>query len=209
MVIGGNFTENITVITTYSYNLTTSGGFCGPGNESGTIVVNPGPRIELSPSSGSINQIRCEDDDIVDIVLNLVDGAINPVVSGLPDGVYSAYDSSTNQFTIYGNLNSSNFTDIHNYTVTVSGSSGGCSASIEGVLTISREDVLTPISNNPEQTICEGDAIDNINIGYSGGAIGVTISWWIDGIPTLGTPSGLMVNNLEEYYLFLEPLHLV
>ena len=54
---------------------------------------------------------------------------------------------------------------------------------------------MTPISNNPEQTICEGDAIDNINVGYSGGAIGVSLSWWIDGVPALGTPSGLMVNN--------------
>jgi len=194
LVIGGNFTENITVITTYAYNLTTSGGFCGPGNESGTIVVNPGPRIELSPSSASINQIKCEDNAIDVIEFNLVDGAINPIVSGLPNGVNWNY-SGTNPLTISGNLDSSNLADIYNYTVTVSGSSGGCSASIQGVLTISREDVLTPISNNPEQTICEGDAIDNINVGYSGGAIGVSLSWWIDGVPALGTPSGLLVNN--------------
>ena len=113
--------------------------------------------------------------------------------------------SGTNPLTISGNLDSSNLADIYNYTVTVSGSSGGCSASIQGVLTISREDVLTPISNNPEQTICEGDAIDNINVGYSGGAIGVSLSWWIDGVPALGTPSGLMVNNTGGIICFRNP----
>ena len=196
LVIGGNFSENITATTTYAYNVSTSGGLCGAGNVNGTIVVNPGPRIELSPTTlGSPSQTKCENENIDDIVFNLANGAINPSVVGLPLGVSSFYDPAANTLTISGSLDSSNPNDVYSYTVTASGSSGGCFAIEDGVLTISREDVLSPISNNPEQTICEGDAIETVSIGYSGGAIGVTISWWIDGIPTLGTPSGLLVNS--------------
>ena len=166
------------------------------GNVNGTIVVNPGPRIELSPTTlGSPSQTKCENENIDDIVFNLANGAINPSVVGLPLRVSLFYDPAANTLTISGSLDSSNPNDVYSYTVTASGSSGGCFAIEDGVLTISREDVLSPISNNPEQTICEGDAIETVSIGYSGGAIGVTISWWIDGIPTLGTPSGLLVNK--------------
>ena len=86
--------------------------------------------------------------------------------------------------------------DGYNYTVTASGSSGGCSASISGVLTISREDVLTPMSEI-SQSVCEGEAIDLIRYDYSGGAVGVTLSWIINGVPSATTPSGLVVSNAD------------
>ena len=197
LVIGGNVTENITATTTYSYNIQTSGGLCGSGNVNGTIVVNPGPRIELAASTvGSLTQIRCEGDNIDDIVINLLDGASSPGVTGLPAGVSYFYDSVANTLTISGTLDASNPNDNYNYTVTASGSSGGCSASISGVLTISREDVLTPMSEI-SQSVCEGEAIDLIRYDYSGGAVGVTLSWMINGAPSTTTPSGLVVSNAD------------
>ena len=197
LVIGGNVTENITATTTYSYNIQTSGGLCGSGNVNGTIVVNPGPRIELAASTvGSLTQIRCEGDNIDDIVVNLLDGASSPGVTGLPAGVSYFYDSVANTLTISGTLDASNPNDNYNYTITASGSSGGCSASISGVLTISREDVLTPMSEI-SQSVCEGEAIDLIRYDYSGGAVGVTLSWIINGVPSATTPSGLVVSNAD------------
>ena len=197
LVIGGNVTENITATTTYSYNIQTSGGLCGSGNVNGTIVVNPGPRIELAASTvGSLSQIRCEGDDIDDIVINLLDGASSPGVTGLPAGVSYFYDSVANTLTISGTLDASNPNDNYNYIVTASGSSGGCTASITGVLTISREDVLTPMSEI-SQSVCEGEAIDLIRYDYSGGAVGVTLSWMVDGAPSATTPSGLVVSNAD------------
>ena len=197
LVIGGNVTENITATTTYSYNIQTSGGLCGSGNVNGTIVVNPGPRIELAASTvGSLSQIRCEGDDIDDIVIDLLDGASSPGVTGLPAGVSYFYDSVANTLTISGTLDAGNPNDNYNYIVTASGSSGGCTASITGVLTISREDVLTPMSEI-SQSVCEGEAIDLIRYDYSGGAVGVTLSWIVDGAPSATTPSGLVVSNAD------------
>ncbi|MGB1941221.1 MAG: hypothetical protein ACPHOD_01045, partial [Flavobacteriaceae bacterium] len=193
LVIGGNFSENITATTTYAFDISTSGGSCGAGNVNGTLVVNPGPRIELS--SGSVNQIKCEGDNIDNIVFNLVDGAINPGVSGLPTGVNYFYDAANNTLTISGTLDSSNPNDNYNYTITASGSSGVCSTSVDGLLTISRDDVLTPVSDI-SQTACEGDQIDTIRYDYSGGAIGVTVDWSIDGSPpSATTPTGLVMSN--------------
>jgi hypothetical protein len=191
LVIGGNFSENIIATTTYAFNISTSGGLCGAGNVNGTLVVNPGPRIQLS--SGSVNQTKCEGDNIVDIVFNLVGGTINPGVTGLPTGVNYFYDSLNNTLTISGTLDSSNPNDNYNYTVTASGSSGVCSTSVDGVLTISRDDVLTPVSDI-SQTACEGEQIDTIRYDYAGGAIGVTVDWNIDGLPST-TPTGLIINN--------------
>ena len=193
LVIGGNFSENIIATTTYAFDISTSGGSCGAGNVNGTLVVNPGPRIELS--SGSVNQIKCEGNNIDNIVFNLVDGAINPGVSGLPTGVNYFYDAANNTLTISGTLDSSNPNDNYNYTITASGSSGVCSTSVDGLLTISRDDVLTPVSDI-SQTACEGDQIDTIRYDYSGGAIGVTVDWSIDGSPpSATTPTGLVMSN--------------
>ena len=190
LVIGGNFTSNIVSTKTYMYNINASGGVCGPGSRSGTIVVNPGPRITLSNSTtGSVSQIKCEGDAIDEIVFNLLDGATNPNVSGLPLGVDYQYVSANNTVRIFGNLDPSNPNDNYSYTVTADGSSGGCSASIGGVLTISREDVLTPMSDI-SQSVCEGENINLIRYDYSGGAVGVTISWTVDGTPTALTPTG-------------------
>ena len=45
----------------------------------------PNPRIQLAATMvGSLSQIRCEGDDIDDIVINLLDGASSPGVTGLP-----------------------------------------------------------------------------------------------------------------------------
>ena len=120
---------------------------------------------------------------------------INPSVIGLPTGVNYFYDSANNTLTISGTLDSSNPNDNYNYTVTASGSSGGCSTSVNGVLTISRDDVLTPVSDI-SQTVCEGEQIDTIRYDYAGGAIGVTVEWSIDGsLPSATTPSGLIMSN--------------
>jgi hypothetical protein len=197
LVIGGNLTSNIVSTKTYMYNINASGGVCGPGSRSGTIVVNPGPRITLSNSTtGSVSQIKCEGDAIDPIVFNLLDGATNPSVSGLPIGV-SFSPSLNNTITISGTLDPSNPNDNYSFTVTADGPSGGCSASISGVLTISREDVLTPMSDI-SQSVCEGEDINLIRYDYSGGAVGVTVSWTVDGgLPTALTPNGLIVNNAD------------
>ena len=196
LVFEGNPSENITTTTTYSYNIQTTGGLCGSVNANGTIVVHPIPRIQLAASTvGSLSQIKCEGDVIDDIVLNLLDGASSPVVIGLPAGVSAFYDPVANTLTISGTLDAGNPNDNYNYTVTASGSSGGCTASLSGALTISREDVLTPMSEI-SQSVCEGNQITPISFNYSGGAIGVTLQWSVNG-SVINLPSGLVVDNQE------------
>ena len=105
------------------------------------------------------------------------------------------YDAANNTLTISGTLDSSNPNDNYNYTITASGSSGVCSTSVDGLLTISRDDVLTPVSDI-SQTVCEGEQINTIRYDYAGGAIGVTVEWSIDGsLPSATTPSGLIMSN--------------
>ena len=54
---------------------------------------------------------------------------------------------------------------------------------------------MTPVSDI-SQTACEGDQIDTIRYDYSGGAIGVTVDWSIDGSPpSATTPTGLVMSN--------------
>ena len=194
LVIGGNLSENISATTVYSYEITPTGGLCGGGGtQSGELTFNPGPRIELSNSSaGFLDQVKCEGELIDDITLNLIDGAENPIVLGLPNGVQDVFDELSGIMTITGELKETNPNDIYNYTV-IANSAGGCSTSISGVLTISREDILTPISD-VSQTICEGDPIDLIRYEYAGGATGVTLDWFIDGVQSLSPPSGLNVS---------------
>jgi hypothetical protein len=195
LVIGGTFTENIISSVTYSYDINASGGFCGNGNVNGTLIVNPGPRIVLSgTTTGPISQVHCEGDAIDDIVFELIDGATNPGSFGLPAGVVGSFDSTTNLFTLSGMLNPSNSNDNYNYTITATGSTGGCVASINGLLTISREDVLTPMSD-VNQSVCEGSPIDLIRYDYSGGAVGISLGWKVDGVTSATPPPGLLVSN--------------
>ena len=195
-VIGGNLSENISATTEYSYEIIPTGGSCGGGvNPGGKLTFTPGPRVELSSTSaGELIQVKCEGEFIDDITLNLIDGAVNPEVVGLPNGVEAIPDQSSGTLTITGELKETNPNDIYNYTV-FANSASGCPASISGVLTISREDILTPISDI-SQTICEGDPIDLIRYEYAGGATGVTLDWFVDGValPSQTRPSGLNVS---------------
>ena len=86
-VIGGNLSENISATTEYSYEIIPTGGSCGGGvNPGGKLTFSP-VSCELSSSSvGELNQVKCEGLPIDDITLNLIDGAVNPTVVGLPAG---------------------------------------------------------------------------------------------------------------------------
>ena len=125
----------------------------------------------------------------------MLDGAVNPSVTGLPVGVSYTIDTTVipSLLTISGVLDSGNTKDSFNYTVTASGSSGGCTTSVSGVITISREDILVPASNS-SQVICEGAAIENIIFEYSGGAIGATVDWTVNSVPST-IPAGLIIGN--------------
>ena len=195
LTIAGSVSENISSDSTYDYTINTTGGLCGNPPVSGSLTVSPGPRIQPISSSGSISQIKCEGDPIDNIVFEMLDGAVNPSVTGLPVGVSYTIDTtvSPNLLTISGVLDSGNTKDSFNYTVTASGSSGGCTTSVSGVITISREDILVPASNS-SQVICEGAAIEDIIFEYSGGAIGATVDWTVNSVPST-IPAGLIIGN--------------
>ena len=46
------------------------------------------------------------------------------------------------------------------------------------------------------QSVCEGNQITPISFNYSGGAIGVTLQWSVNG-SVINLPSGLVVDNQE------------
>ena len=49
-------------------------------------------------------------------------------------------------------------------------------------------------ASNSSQVICEGAAIEDIIFEYSGGAIGATVDWTVNSIPST-LPAGLIIGN--------------
>ena len=177
-VLEGNFSDNITATTTYSYNIQTTGGLCGSGNANGTIVVHPAPK--MFPVSGPVNQVVCEGESISNIVFDLVNGSdiewswdVNPL------GIYGQVDPNTSQFILSGTPLSVDQDTVHNYTILATNSLNGCvSESITGSITVLKQHSLNFIQGSG--VLCNGKESDSILFEIGGGASSAEV----DGLPT-------------------------
>jgi hypothetical protein len=160
------------------------------------------------PTSGSEIQTVCEGIDpvisqITTITYTLSGGAISASVTGLPAGLLTSFDTASRAFSIYGipSVTVTNSTD-YNYTITTSGTCVNATAG--GTITVDPQAklVLKTATSTLNQTVCDLDAIVDIEFDLVGSAIdaratglppgvnldpvvGNTIT--ISGIPTLNT----------------------
>lgn len=157
----------------FSYLVTTV-GTCTPVTANGSIEVKS---QTIGLFSGSVNQTRCVNTAITNIVFQIGGTATGASVSGLPAGVNGNYSGGL--FVINGTPTVSG---IYNYTVTTSGSCNPTTKS--GTLTINPAAaiVLSSASGSDYPTLCINTALTDITYAISGGGTGATIS---------GLPAGL------------------
>ena len=157
--------------------------------------------LEVDLNSATLYPKLCEGQSLEDaygtnIIFNLIDGATNPSVSGLPNNINWVVEDHDNdpstplQLIIFGTVDPNNVNDVYPFVVTAQNSNGQCFFDQRGEITINRPDELSLV--NPgfdSQTVCEGQQIDDITYYYGGGATGVNISWTIQTGPTETTSS--------------------
>ena len=180
----GSPIENITEPFVYYYTIQPIGNACDDTAKTGSFTVLVEPKLEIDPSSGSLYQRVCAGLDIDPIIFNLVDGAQQAQVTGLPNSVtYVTIDNSgdpntPDQLVISGQVDAGNINDVFTFVVTAQNPNGQCFFTQQGEITINRPDELQLISNGLEsQTICEGESIDDVTYFYSGGATGTNVQW--------------------------------
>ena len=207
--ITGKPTVAITVPTTYSYTVTTTGNpeGCEEASFSGTIIVNPDDGVTLNPGSNNIQTV-CEGDTsalsaITTITYTLSGGAQSASISGLPPGIKTSYNPGTRQYTIFGipTVTITSTTD-YNYSITTS---GACvSKTLTGLIKVQPKAKLeiNTATSTLNQTVCDNTVIDNIGFNLVGSTVNATGSGFPTGVgldPVVGntiTISGTPVVNV-------------
>ncbi len=194
LTLSGTFSNNISVNTTYDYEVITTGSGCQSTIISGSITVNAGPELELQ--SGGLNQTLCEQTPIQPITVGWSGGATDAIVSGLPAGLIVNRIGSS--LTISGTLETDEIgisETTYNYTIT---SVGGCGdpivlnggvspLGITGTITVKPGPNIEITSGNATQEVCFGNPIDNIEINVE--------NTLIENIIVTGLPQGVSYNK--------------
>jgi hypothetical protein len=176
LTISGTPTES----GTFNYTITTSSnpGGCLSASINGSMSINAAVSVSLSSGVGSDNQEICEGDN-VNITYDVGAGVSGVSVSGLPQGVSYLYASGV--LTISG-TSTTNLTSPKVYTYTVTTLGATCNNQVQGIIKINPDDDISLSSTvgTDSQTLCEGDAIDDIEFALTGGSSGATVT----GLPT-------------------------
>jgi len=160
------------VVGTFNYTLTTTGGVCTPANIGGTITVSPAPTIVLSSAVGTDNQTICEGSAIANITYTIGGSATGAIAAGLPAGVTGSFAAGT--FTISGTPSVSG---TFNYTVNTTG--GPCAPAMAvGVIQIDATPtiVLSSATGTDNQTVCQNTPITAITYTLGGSATGANFA---------------------------------
>jgi hypothetical protein len=180
--ISGALGADISSTQTYNYTVTPSVGGCvEPLPITGTITINPDGDIAHDPNSGILDQILCEGDSIDSIEFTISGGATGATVTGLPAGVIGSLSGSV--FTISGvPTDDISSPQLYTYTIDTTGSVGCDEGQLTGTITINPDGDIAhdPNSGALDQTLCEGEPIEDIVITLGGGATGATVT----GLPT-------------------------
>ena len=176
-----------TVVGTFNYTVTTTGGVCAPASINGTITVSPGPTIALSSAVGTDNQTICQGSAITNIKYVVGGSATGATASGLPAGVSGSFSGGI--FTISGTPSVSG---VFNYTVTTTG--GPCTpATATGTIQIDATPtiVLSSAAGTDNQTVCQNSPITSITYTLGGSATGASFAGLPAGVA--GSVSGTTV----------------
>ena len=215
ITISGTPTVNVSATSTniYTYTVETIGASCTPITETGVIDLVPNPMIQLI--SGLNTQSVCEDEAIVDIVYNTIDGAENVELTwdSQPNGIYGNFDSTTGQFTISGTPTGLVEDKVYNYTIQAVNLSNNCvSSELTGSISVQNGHDLKLLSGSTStnQSLCEGlELSQDIVYEFSGGAnsarvLGLPpgIGWTVTG--NVITISGFASENITSQtdYIF-------
>jgi hypothetical protein len=147
----------------------------------------------LTYTGGNVTQTLCEGDAITDIVFTPSAGATIVVGENLPDGLTIFPNAGAGTFTLSGTPTAAISSQItYNFNVTTQGN--GCTTDPIAIsIVVNPDDDISLTSNNNElQTVCEGEAIENITYILEGGANGASVS---------GLPNGVnfSVNSGVQY----------
>ncbi|HOM41666.1 MAG TPA: gliding motility-associated C-terminal domain-containing protein, partial [Bacteroidales bacterium] len=174
----------------FNYTVTLTGG-CGTVTATGTITVTTCCTITLISPAGTDNQSVCINTPITNITYSTT-GATGATFSGLPAGVTGNWAADV--VTISGTPTTSG---TFNYTVTLTGSCGGETAS--GTITVVPDNTitLTSAAGTDNQAVCINTAITDITYTTTGATgatftglpAGVTGVWAADAVTISGTPS--------------------
>lgn len=161
-----------TVAGVYNFTVQTTGG-CTPVYSYGRITVQE-ETIQLTSAVSTASQIVCINTPVTNITYSVGGVATGATVSGLPSGVSGNFSSGV--LTISGTP-----IVVGDYTYTVQ-TSGPCGhEELTGTMAVVRQTMtLTSAVATTNQTICLGDAIDDIVYTVGGSATGATVT----GIPT-------------------------
>ena len=98
LTITGTPTEDVTENTTYVYTITSVGTMCTSIQVSGTIVLQPLPRLNLISEPSTTDQTGvngiCSSEAIVPIVYEFGEGALTANVEDLPPGIVSSIEGN-------------------------------------------------------------------------------------------------------------------
>ena len=172
LTISGTPTES----GTFNYTVTTSAnpGGCSSASINGSMTINAAVSVNLSSAVGSDNLDICEG-DAVTITYDVGTGTSGVSVSGLPQGVSHEFLSGV--LTISG-TSTINITSPKVYTYTVTTLGATCNNEVQGIIRINPNDevLLTSAIGSDTQTLCEGEAIDDIEFTLAGGATGAVVN---------------------------------
>ena len=198
-VISGIPTTALTETTSYTYTITTTGNVsstsivgnpCSEVSVTGVITVLPEESLTHDPASGALIQDVCYGGDITPIIFTIVGdntfATVTPTTS-LPSGLNFNYipdaDNMGGVLTLSGSPDAVINTPT-TYTVTLTtgavGNTSICSDDIEVVtITVNPQSALTFTGTDTlllNQSVCEGNDIQEIYYTLGGGATDVTLN---------------------------------
>ena len=127
-IIEGTPTAPVSSPTRYNYTVLTTGSSCTPGTASGYIIVEPESLLTRTSVSGTQAQELCVGEDIVDLTLEVFNGATGASVpplsglTGLPEGVDQNFTplNQTDDISFSG-ANSGSSTETYSIALSVNG----------------------------------------------------------------------------------------
>ena len=198
-IISGNVNvPGLTETTSYTYTITTANnpggplvGPCGTSSITGVITVRPEESLTLRPANGAVTQQVCYGEDLTPIVIDVVGDntfASAVVPANIPNGVNFNFvedaDNMGGVLTISGSPSDAivgNNAVTYSFVVTTDGPNTSPCAGVTQQIDIEVVPASTLVyagadPSVPNQTVCSGTPLTDIEFRIGGGARDVNVS---------------------------------
>ena len=181
-------------MTVKTFVVESIGNSCTPDPKTVNISIEPDAEVSLESPAQTRNQDVCQGFAIEDITYSFAGGAVDVIWNGLPSGlviekVYDLIDpDKISRLDITGTPNIAVLTDTtFDYTIKALNSNGCNQQEQTGSITVKANAELSLLSTSlsQNQTVCVGEDILPINIGYEN-SLPPSVS---------GMPAGLYTDN--------------